>query len=69
MSASKFEAIVVPQRLSNRVPLIEVVCGQASYLFESTVVFKSGTVHTVTITLSDNPEKVAIDIGGQIVNW
>lgn len=69
VSASKFEAIVVPQRLSNRVPLIEVVCGQASYLFESTVVFKSGTVHKVTITLSDNPEKVAIDIGGQIVNW
>lgn len=65
----KFEAIVVPQRLSNRVPLVEVVCGQVSYLFESTVQFKSGTVHTITITLSDNPEKVAIDIGGQIENW
>lgn len=65
----KFEAIVVPQRLSNRVPLVEVVCGQVSYLFESTVQFKSGTIHTITLTLSDNPEKVAIDIGGQIENW
>lgn len=65
----QFEAIVVPQRLSNRVPLVEVVCGQVSYLFESTVIFKSGTQHNITITLSDNPEKVAIDIGGQIENW
>ena len=65
----RFDAIVVPQRLSNRVPLVEVVCGQVSYLFESTALFRSGTVHTITITLSDNPEKVAIDIGGQIGNW
>ena len=69
VAADRFEAIVVPQRLSNRVPLVEIVCGQVSYLFESTVQFKSGTVHAVTITLSDNPEKVAIDIGGQIENW
>lgn len=65
----RYEAIVVPQRLSNRVPLIEVVCGQVSYLFDSTVIFKSGMEHTITITLSDNPEKVAIEIGGQIENW
>ena len=64
-----FEAIVAPLRLSNRVPLVEVVCGQVSYLFESTVIFKSGMQHSITITLSDNPEKVAIDIGGQVENW
>lgn len=69
LSVDSFEAIVVPQRLSNRVPLVEVVCGQVSYLFESTAIFKSGTVHQVNITLSDNPERVAIDIGGQIENW
>ena len=68
-ATDSFEAIVVPQRLSNRVPLVEVVCGQVSYLFESTAIFKSGTVHQVNITLSDNPERVAIDIGGQIENW
>ena len=64
-----FEAIVAPQRLSNRVPLVEVICGQVSYLFESTVIFKSGMQHDITITLSDNPEKVVIDIGGQVENW
>lgn len=69
IAIDQFEAIVVPQRLSNRVPLVEVVCGQISYLLESTVQFKSGMIHTITITLSDNPEKVAIDIGGQIENW
>ena len=59
-SLDHFEAIVVPQRLSNRVPLVEVVCGQVSYLFESTVIFKSGTQHNITITLSDNPEKLLL---------
>jgi len=69
VDSDSFEAIVVPQRLSNRVPLVEVICGKISYLFESSVVFKSGTIHSITITLSDNPEKVAIEIGGQVVNW
>lgn len=65
-STGKYSAIVVPQRLSNRVPLVEVVCGGVSYLFESTFIFKSGTRHTVNLTLNNNPDKVKIEIGGEI---
>lgn len=64
-----YSALLVPQMLTNRVPLFEVVCGDVSYLLESKFQFKSGVCHTVNITLSDNPERVRIDIGGEIVGW
>ena len=64
-----FTAIVVPQMLVNRVPLIEVICKGVSYLVESKFNFKSGVCHTIDITLTDNPEKILINIGGEIVGW
>ena len=64
-----FEAILVPQMLVNRVPLFEIICGDVSYLLESKFNFRSGVCHTVNLTLSSNPEKVRIDIGGEIVGW
>ena len=64
-----FEAIVVPQMLENRVPLFEVICGDVSYLLETKFNFRSGVCHTVNLTLSSNPEKVRIDIGGEVVGW
>lgn len=66
---ASYEAIVVPQRLSNRVPLIEVVVNNISYLVESKFIFKSGMNHIYKVILSDNPEKVEIEIGGSIQNW
>lgn len=64
-----YSAIIVPQRLANRVPLIEVVMKGVSYLFESTFLFKAGTEHTANLIISDNPEKVKIEIGGEVQNW
>ena len=64
-----YTAIVVPQMLTNRVPLFEIVCKDVSYLLETRFQFKSGVNHTVNITLTDNPEKVRIDIGGEIIGW
>lgn len=68
-AADTFEAIVVPQMLVNRVPLFEIICGDVSYLLEYKFHFRSGICHTVNLTLSSNPEKVRIDIGGEIVSW
>ena len=65
----KYSAIVVPQTLTNKVPLIEVICNGVSYLFESKFQFKSGMNHTIDYILDDNPEKVKIEIGGEIDNW
>lgn len=66
---ARYSAIIVPQRLVNRLPLIEVVMKDVSYIMESTFVFKPGMQHTVSLIISKNPEQVKIEIGGEIENW
>ena len=66
---TSYSAIIVPQRIDNRQPLIEVVMKGVSYLFESKFQFRSGTEHLVNLVISDNPDQVKIDIGGEIKNW
>lgn len=61
-----YTAIIVPQRLDNRLPLIEVLSHGVSYLVESKFHFRSGTQHTINLVLNSNPEKVKIEIGGEI---
>lgn len=67
--AYSYSAIVVPQRIDNRQPLVEVVMKGVSYLFESKFVFKPGVEHLVNLVITDNPDKVKIEIGGEIENW
>ena len=64
-----YSAIIVPQRVDNRMPLIEVVMKGVSYLFESKFQFKPGVEHLVNLTITENPEQVKIDIGGEIKGW
>lgn len=64
-----YTAIVVPQRLDYTVPLLEVVAGGISYIYDMRFVFKSGVQHTVTAYLSRNPEQIKIEIGGDIEGW
>ena len=65
----QFGAIIVPQRLDNRVPLIEVIMKGVSYLFESKFLFKPGVEHLVNLVITDNPEQVKIEVGGEVENW
>ena len=65
----QYSAILVPQRIDNSKPLVEVVMKGVSYLVESRFVFKPGIQHTVTVVISKNPEQVKIEIGGEIENW
>ncbi len=67
--ANKYSAIVVPQRISSRRPLVEIVCGTVSYIMEGQLSFKPGYRHTITVTLSKSPEQVEIEIGGSIGGW
>lgn len=67
--ATSYSAIIVPQRIENRMPLIEVVMKGVSYLFESKFQFKPGTEHLVNLIISDNPDQVKIEVGGEIKNW
>lgn len=64
-----YTAIIVPQRLENRVPLIEVVMNGVSFLYESKFLFKSGIHHIVNLVVDKNPEQVKIEIGGEITEW
>ena len=66
---TQYTAIVVPQRLTNQVPLVEVVMKGVSYMVESKFVFKPGIQHTLSVTISKNPEQVKIEIGGEIEDW
>ena len=64
-----FSAIIVPQRIEKKQPLIEVLTGDVSYLLETRFVFKTGFQHNAVITLNADPDKVRIDIGGEIEGW
>lgn len=65
----QYSAIIVPQKLLNSIPLIEVIVSGVSYLYSSKFIFESGKRHTLNLTLSSNPDKVIINIGGDISNW
>lgn len=65
-----FEAIIVPQRVDSRRPFIEYIAGGVSYMVEDTFNFKPGKSYTYTLTLSTNPESIAISIGGSVsTDW
>lgn len=69
LANDEYKAIVVPQNITSRRPLVEVVVDNVSYLMEGKISYKPGYRHTITVTLDKNPEKVKIDIGGEIVTW
>ena len=69
VSQNTFTAIAIPQRLDNRVPLVEVIMNGVSFLYESKFQFKPGTNHLVSLVIDKNPDQVKIEIGGEITDW
>lgn len=61
-----FEAILVPQRLESRLPFIEFISEDVSYLLEDTFYFRNGKVHVLELTINSNPDQVSVEIGGSI---
>ena len=68
-SDSRYTAIIVPQMLTNKKPLLEIIFKDVSYMIESKFQFKTGTHHIINVTLNNNPDKVKIEIGGEIEGW
>lgn len=64
-----YSAILVPQKILNSVPLVEIIVNNVSYLVSTRFIFEPGVRHTMNITLTSNPDKVIINIGGGINNW
>lgn len=69
LSASSYTAIVIPQRLDSRVPFVEVTMEGVSYLLETRFQFKPGMHHIINVVIDSNPDKVKIEIGGEISKW
>ncbi|MGN1211871.1 MAG: fimbrillin family protein [Candidatus Cryptobacteroides sp.] len=69
MGVGKFSAIIVPQKLLTQVPLVEIIVNNVSYLVISKFIFDAGVRHTLNVTLTSDPNKVVINIGGGIENW
>ncbi|MDE6668963.1 MAG: fimbrillin family protein [Muribaculaceae bacterium] len=69
LSATEYQAIVVPQNIESRRPLVEVIAGGVSYLMEGKISFKQGYKSTLIVTLSKNPSQTKIEIGGSIGGW
>lgn len=68
---TRFEAVLVPQNIERRTPLIEVTMGGIAYLLEYSLSFKPGYVHTINLILNTSPdqEKIEISIDASTGNW
>lgn len=62
MSNDMFEAIIIPQHIEKRTPLVEITMGGIAYLLETSLSFRPGFVHTINITLNTSPDQEQIDI-------
>jgi hypothetical protein len=69
VSDDTYEAVIIPQRLSSRVPLFEMVANGVSYLVEGSFNFKPGMNYTFSVTLNTSTEAIRIEIGGEIGDW
>ena len=71
LSNEFFEAVLVPQNLEKRTPLIELTMGGIAYLLEYSLSFRPGYVHTVTVTLNTSPdqEMIEINIDPEVDPW
>lgn len=69
MADNLYYAIVVPQNIESRRPLVEIVTKGVSYLMEGKISFRQGYAHTMVVTLAKNPDQTKIEIGGTIGGW
>lgn len=67
LASDKFEAVVIPQNIERRTPLIEISMGGIAYLMEYSISFKPGYQHTINLTVNTSPDQekfeIAIDAG------
>ena len=67
LASDKFEAVVIPQNIERRTPLIEISMGGIAYLMEYSLSFKPGYQHIINLTVNTSPDQekfeIAIDAG------
>ena len=68
ISNERFEAILVPQNLERKTPLVELTMGGIAYLLDYSLSFHAGYAHTVTITLNTSPDQEMFEINIDVDN-
>lgn len=71
LDTDTFDAIVVPQFIERRTPLVEITMDGIAYLLETSMSFRPGKQHTITVTLNTSPdqEKIEIELDGEVGDW
>ena len=62
ISNERFEAVLVPQNIEKRTPLIELTMGGIAYLLEYSLSFRAGYCHYIDLTLNTSPDQEMIEI-------
>lgn len=68
VSVDTFEVILIPQSIQTSMPFIEVIMGDIAYMTEDMFSYRPGVQYEVGITLNSSPDKIEIDLGGN-VTW
>ena len=71
ISNEHFEAVVVPQNLEKKTPLIEITIGGIAYLLDYSLSCRAGYRHIINVTLNTSPdqEKIEISIDPGVDEW
>lgn len=71
LAKDEYVAIVVPQHVERKTPLIEITMEGIAYLLNYSMSFRPGYQQTITVTLNTSPdqEKIEISIDGDISDW
>lgn len=64
-----YEAIVLPQRLDDKVPLLEINSKSVSYILEDVFSFRPGLAYTYTAVLNTSTTAIKVEIGCEIEDW
>lgn len=71
ISNTRFEAVLVPQNIERSTPLVELTMGGIAYLLETSLSFRPGYVHKLTVKLNTSPdqEQIEISIDPNVDSW
>ena len=71
LSGDTFAAVVVPQNIYLKTPLVEITMEGIAYLLSHSISLRPGYQHTITVTLNTSPEqeKIEIEIEGDVEDW
>lgn len=64
-----YEAIVLPQMLETKVPLLEINSKSVSYIIEDVFIFRPGIAYVYTVTLNTSTNAIKVEIGCEIEDW